>query len=77
MGFLFTETIEQCIKDCVETGSGECKKGIDPCGDPIIWVSAERIEFDSTHDVVFLHLRNTDTGSIRYSTRIMETLTEK
>lgn len=77
MGLLLTETIERCIKDCVETGNGECREGIDPCGDPLIWVSAEWIEFDSNHDVVLLHLRNTDTGSIRYSTKIMETLTEK
>ncbi|WP_455717796.1 DpnD/PcfM family protein [Anaerosporobacter sp.] len=77
MGYLFTETIEKCISDCIEFGNGEYKEGLDSCGDPLVWVSTEWVEHDNKHDVVLLYIRNTDTGSIRYSTKIMETLTEK
>ena len=77
MDCLFTQAIEECIKDCIDTGDGEIKRGSDNCGDPLVWVSSEWIEYDSEHDVVLLHVRFVDTGRIAYSTVIMETLTEK
>lgn len=77
MNYLFTQAIEECIQDCIDTGGGEIKKGSDNCGVPLVWVSSEWTEYDSEHDVILLHIRFVNTGIIACSTVIMETLTEK
>lgn len=77
MKYLFTQAIEDCIKECIDTGSGEIKKGKDYVGDPRVWVSAEWVEYDAEHDVIELYIHAVDTGTVFYSTYIMETITKK
>lgn len=75
--FEYCDVIKKCIQDCFDCGSAEYKIGKDSVGDPVVWVSAEWVEYDATHDVVRLYHHYTDTGRVAYSISIMETKTVK
>jgi hypothetical protein len=76
MKYDFVKAVGEVIEDCVSGGRGILQRK-DERGNITLWLEAEWVEYDKTHDVVELFVCYSDTGRIAYSRIIEETMVEK
>jgi hypothetical protein len=76
MNYDFTKAIEEVIENCKAFGSARLQRKNER-GENTLWLEAEWVEYDDTHDAIELFICYVDTGRTAYSRIIEETITER